>query len=326
MRALGLATVVAAAASLGGGCSSNDPCDGVLGACIALTVDGSGSVDTLRLSLSGAASAQRIAPTRQTLTTLPVYLALQLTHASQQSGLVFSGGDVRIDVEATRAGAPVGAGSTHVTLGSGDHVAASVTLGSGPLPAGDDLATGPADLAMACSQSDLAVLASDPHNCGTCGHDCLGGACSGGHCQPMVVASLQDPPYGVAVDANNVYFSRTSGLQRGVTRQPLAGGAPISIYTSNTTSLLGLALAGGTLIVDDSYLHLATLPVPGGAASLTPGYDTSLNLFCADSAHVYYATGADLVLRSIALPLSGSSTPSAVGTLPTQAATALASD
>ncbi|MGZ3442399.1 MAG: hypothetical protein ACXVDD_22920 [Polyangia bacterium] len=179
---------------------------------------------------------------------------------------------------------------------------------------------------MACVASDLAVLANDPRNCGSCGHDCLGGACSGGHCQPMVVASLQDPPYGVAVDANNVYFSRTSGLQRGVTRQPLAGGAPITIYSSNVTSILGLAVAGGTLIVDDSYLHLATLPVPGGAASLTPGYDTSLNLFCADSAHVYYATGADLVLRSIALPLSGSSTPTDVGTLTAQAATALASD
>jgi hypothetical protein len=29
---------------------------------------------------------------------------------------------------------------------------------------------------------------SDPKNCGRCGHDCLGGACSGGHCAPVELA------------------------------------------------------------------------------------------------------------------------------------------
>ena len=29
----------------------------------------------------------------------------------------------------------------------------------------------------------------DAHNCGTCGHDCLGGACSGGMCQPFVLTA-----------------------------------------------------------------------------------------------------------------------------------------
>ena len=271
MRGLVLAAAVAAAA----GCAGNDPCDGVFGACIALTVGGSGSVDTLRLTLSGAVEAERVAPTRQTLTSLPVYLALQLTHA-QKGGALFTGGDVRIDVEGTRAGALVGAASTHVMLGGGDHVKAAVALGAGALPPGDDLAAPPDDLTALCPSSDLAVLANDSHNCGSCGHDCLGGACASGVCQPMVIAASQTAVWGIAVDADNVYFSRTFGSIRGIARQPLAGGAPITIYSSAVTQIFDLALAGAKLVVDDSHQHLETLPVPGGASSLTAGYDSTV--------------------------------------------------
>jgi hypothetical protein len=319
MRALVLAAAVVVA-----GCASNDPCDNVFGACVALTVEGSGSVDTLRLGLSGAVQASRVAPPQQTLTPLPVYLALQLAHANTKSGAPFTGGDVRIDVEGTRAGASVGSASTHVMLGAGDHVKASVTLSAGPLPAGDDLAAAPDDLAQACTTSDLAVLASDPHNCGSCGHDCLGGDCASGRCQPMVVVA-QANAYGIALDAANVYFSRTAGVNRGIARQPLTGGAPINIYNSSMTSILGMAVAGGKLIVNESYLHLESLPLPGGAASLTAGFDTPLTTFAVDSAHVYYATNADTVVRSIGVDLAAGSTPTVVGTI-AQTATALASD
>jgi hypothetical protein len=37
---------------------------------------------------------------------------------------------------------------------------------------------------------------TDPENCGACGHSCLGGACSGGICQPVVLASGQGPSIG----------------------------------------------------------------------------------------------------------------------------------
>jgi hypothetical protein len=39
----------------------------------------------------------------------------------------------------------------------------------------------------------------DRKNCGRCGYDCLGGACSGGACQPYAIAKDIDGPYGVAV-------------------------------------------------------------------------------------------------------------------------------
>ena len=49
----------------------------------------------------------------------------------------------------------------------------------------------------------------DPHNCGTCGHDCQGGACQGGACVPLppgVLASGLIAPVSVAVDSANVYW------------------------------------------------------------------------------------------------------------------------
>ncbi len=47
---------------------------------------------------------------------------------------------------------------------------------------------------------------SDPNNCGTCGHSCLGGACSAGVCQPVNLASGQSGPTALVVVRNRVYW------------------------------------------------------------------------------------------------------------------------
>jgi hypothetical protein len=60
-------------------------------------------------------------------------------------------------------------------------------------------------------------LQSDAANCGTCGHDCIGGTCSEGICQPFVLAS---PPVGSAretyVSGNRVYVSYQYGYSPGL--------------------------------------------------------------------------------------------------------------
>jgi hypothetical protein len=50
---------------------------------------------------------------------------------------------------------------------------------------------------------------TDGKNCGTCGHDCLGGACTGGKCQPIAIATGQTAVNGVALDANGIYWTRS---------------------------------------------------------------------------------------------------------------------
>jgi hypothetical protein len=52
---------------------------------------------------------------------------------------------------------------------------------------------------------------SDGHNCGACGHDCLGGACELGVCQPVPIASNQGPLFLVYVDASYVYWGGDGG-------------------------------------------------------------------------------------------------------------------
>jgi hypothetical protein len=54
-------------------------------------------------------------------------------------------------------------------------------------------------------------MLSDPHNCGGCGHDCLGGTCSSGACQPVAIGALSAQHNGksIAVDAQNVYWTET---------------------------------------------------------------------------------------------------------------------
>ena len=50
-----------------------------------------------------------------------------------------------------------------------------------------------------------ATLASDGANCGACGHSCQGGACSGGTCLPVKLATLPAYAAGLAVNSTTVF-------------------------------------------------------------------------------------------------------------------------
>jgi hypothetical protein len=68
-------------------------------------------------------------------------------------------------------------------------------------------------VACGAGQDAGASTATDPHNCGAAGHDCLGGTCSAGLCQPTLLASFPDGPDGyVAVAAGNVYWTAQSNI------------------------------------------------------------------------------------------------------------------
>jgi hypothetical protein len=69
---------------------------------------------------------------------------------------------------------------------------------------------------------------SDPHNCGGCGHDCLGGRCSSGACQPVALIDAgggvspfwlaQDDQYLYWTDRLNGTVNRTGKSSVGTTR------------------------------------------------------------------------------------------------------------
>jgi hypothetical protein len=85
-------------------------------------------------------------------------------------------------------------------------------------------------------QSDAAEAAScstdvksDPKHCGRCDHDCLGGACVEGACQPVILAGGQARAVLVGVDATHVYWEATAAIDGGTAmalrRTPKSGGA-----------------------------------------------------------------------------------------------------
>ena len=85
-----------------------------------------------------------------------------------------------------------------------------------------------------------ADLASDPKNCGTCGHDCLGGDCRGSLCQPVVVTSSEKNLEELRVAGNRLVYR--ADLQ--VRAVDVAGGLPERIMACANRTGLALTDAG----------------------------------------------------------------------------------
>jgi glucose/arabinose dehydrogenase len=81
-------------------------------------------------------------------------------------------------------------------------------------------------------------LATDPDNCGRCGHGCLGGACVEAKCQPVTLATGLNLPQGIAVGPDAVYVAVQN--ENRIVRIPKGGGAA-EIVTTSTTSPWGIA-------------------------------------------------------------------------------------
>jgi hypothetical protein len=156
----------------------------------------------------------------------------------------------------------------------------------------------------ATCQGQCVDAETDAKNCGACGHDCLGGTCSGGVCQPVTlatgrarpvclvvdgdtvfwsdqdggavmkvatdgtglspVAEGQDEPFGLAVDATNVYWTN-GGYNVALMKAPRAGGAAVPLTTG--TPLRSLYRAIG-LDRDNVYFAdtgtIKAIPIGGG--------------------------------------------------------------
>jgi hypothetical protein len=120
-----------------------------------------------------------------------------------------------------------------------------------------------------------ADLTSDPKNCGSCGHSCLGGTCSGSVCQPWVIAQ---PPSTSTVEAMLTDGTNVVWLDAGLGKllqMAAAGGSVIPLDTGTETATSGwptnlLSLGGGRALYFGSEhgggLALATL---GSASSGT---------------------------------------------------------
>lgn len=76
-----------------------------------------------------------------------------------------------------------------------------------------DLVLGITDVPMPASPdaespaSSCGETTADPHNCGVCGHNCLGGSCSNSTCQPVAIVPAGVSPWGLAGDDTYLYWT-----------------------------------------------------------------------------------------------------------------------
>jgi hypothetical protein len=156
--------------------------------------------------------------------------------------------------------------------------------------------------------------ATDPLNCGACGHDCLGGGCQSGICQPVVLAMGETNPTDIAVSSTHVYWINPGALSGAVRRVPTGGGtattvagnqtAPAhlaidgsNVYWTYTTGIRKAPLAGGAVSLVTSW---ASGPVPTGLAS--DGNDVYWCMDNGDIRRVPVGGGAQSLLISAVTP------------------------
>lgn len=118
-------------------------------------------------------------------------------------------------------------------------------LDGAPAPDGSGAEGGPGAPDAGCGDA----LAVDPHNCGACGHDCLGGGCAAGRCQPVTLVADASLPGYVALDRDHVYWAAWSA-DGGVHRAPRDGGPPTPVAAPQPGTF--------ALAVDDANVYFST--------------------------------------------------------------------
>jgi len=163
-----------------------------------------------------------------------------------------------------------------------------LTDGSIASDAGIDAAPAP----ITCPEANLS---SDPKNCGACAHDCLGGLCSLGKCQPVLFGKASGRGVGVTTDGTTVYVSTLEGA---IQSRAIAGGSMNDVRKLPQGGHIEL-LDNNTLIMAD---NTAVLRIPLNSSAepqrlfqcasqcLGIGIDSSGRIYVADR-------GPEAVLR-----------------------------
>jgi hypothetical protein len=173
-----------------------------------------------------------------------------------------------------------------------------------------------ADKTLCKEGTECVNLQTDPRNCGTCGHDCLGGTCEAGACRPVVLATGQSPGT-LVVDDTHVYWTvygngaQNAGAIRSI---PKAGGV-ISIVASDLTAPLVLAASDTDLYwTTGPSGNVQTIPKAGGnlrnvATALNAPFgvaygDETLFVTSSNAAAVYSVpiSGGTVTTRAITQP------------------------
>ncbi len=167
--------------------------------------------------------------------------------------------------------------------------------GESDAPWGDGSpATPDSDGSSKAPDSDVSCgdLFSDTHNCGACGHDCQGGACTDGVCQPVVIyagvigSSEMSYPWGLAVDDTNVYWS--DNMQGQIWVAPKSGAVPSVLATDTRPS--EVAVDATSIYWTDQGGLVLKARLQGGSPMTLASSSSETAGIAVDSYAVYFTT------------------------------------
>jgi hypothetical protein len=185
-----------------------------------------------------------------------------------------------------------------------------------PFDAPVDSSTGPDSSCTTGSQTD-------PHNCGSCGHDCLLGTCQAGLCQPFTIAASVTA-YDMVVSNGTLYWVDQQSPGAVWTCTITNNSCSAKTFASNQSTPQRITLGGtgnGTVFWTDygsgsmADGAIVSLPLGGGTPStLASGRWTPQGIAADDTYVVWAESFTDQIVRR---PLGSSTTT----TLPTGAST-----
>jgi uncharacterized membrane protein YgcG len=175
------------------------------------------------------------------------------------------------------SGGSSGSGASSGSGGSSGQDASDVTF----VPCTAPAAECDGDPATVC-EVDLDTSAS---HCGSCDHDCLGGLCAGGKCQPVTVWSGPTPTR-LALDETFVYFVNYNN--GGVFRVPKQGGAADTLATGQKSVRIGVD-ATHVYWTNEIGSQILRVPKQLGAQSVVTSQANTPYGFALSGSTVYFA-------------------------------------
>lgn len=150
--------------------------------------------------------------------------------------------------------------------GGASNATATSSMGGATSSESGALASGP----IASTGSGCDTM-HDPSNCGACGHDCLGGACASGVCQPVVLAGPLFFPIALVLDPTTAYFT----VVQGIYEAPKSGG-PATLLANQAAGPLAVDATNVYTVLDGDPGDVYSIAKIGGASTMlgasTTGY------------------------------------------------------
>ena len=151
-------------------------------------------------------------------------------------------------------------------------------------------------------------LTSNGQHCGACEHDCFGGTCTNGQCEPVMIAENLDSPWLVVADRDGVYWAaagKAIGFEGVIYMSDLDGSNAVQLATGQHWPFMGLAVDehhvywtnyGKVTDRDGTVMRVAKV---GGTAEVVAGGLSGPKAVAVDATHVYWTNNDGTVTRAV---------------------------